>query len=230
MVQYIDKADVVAEIERIIKGLERQNPDELGTTIQCMAAAEIEALNLVKDFLNTIEVKEVDLEKILKNYPERIYEVQSNGVMTLYLKTDVKYLKTKPNLDLGEPYEPILMLEKPSDDIGWRLRDYESFIKDKNRQIWYTQLSLNYINKQLNAESIEIWTLDIDEAKRISQERYSKCFPTGNAYDVVQYWNDCDRKVIKSQLLRSEAHKLCTDLNNARKIGSLYSYSVEVVT
>lgn len=166
--------------------------------------------------------------ELLKTYPKRIYVVHGNGTMTLYLKIDVKYLKTKPYLEFGMPYETIRMLEMPNDDIGWRLRDYETVIQDKNRAIWYSQFSLNYINERLNAESIEIWTLDIEEAKRIFQERYTEHFPTGYAYDVVSYWDDCDRKVIKSQLLRSDAYSLCSELNNSRKIGSLYSYSVEI--
>ena len=166
--------------------------------------------------------------KILKTYPKRIYVVHGNGMMLLYLKIDVKYLKPKPYPEFGEPYEEIRMLEMPNDDIGWRMRDYETKIQDKNRTIWYSQLSLDFINERLNAESIEIWTLDIEEAKRISQERYAEHFPTGYVYDVVSYWDDCERKVIKSQLLRSEAYKLCSELNNSRKIGSLYFYSVEI--
>lgn len=167
--------------------------------------------------------------EVLKTYPERFYSVAYNGVMLLHLKIDVKYLTTKPYIEFGEPYEAIRMLEMPSDNIGWRLRNYESEIQDKNRTIWYSQLSLDFINERLNDETIEeIWTLDIDEAKRISQERYAKYFPIGNAYNVVSYWDDCERKIIKSQLLRSDALKLCSDLNNARKVGSLYSYSVEI--
>lgn len=164
----------------------------------------------------------------MKNYPERIYGVSGNGIMTLYRKTEVSKLKTKPNLDFGEPYEVISMLEMPDDNIGWRLRDYEDLIKDNNRSIWYSQFSLDFIEKRLNAETIEIWTLDIDNAIKISQERYAKYFPTGNAYDVVSYWDDCDRRVVKPSLLRSEALKLCSDMNKKRKAGSLYSYSVEI--
>lgn len=166
--------------------------------------------------------------EILNNYPERIYSVTGNGILQLYQKTDVKKLRTKPCLDFGEPYECMCMLEMPSDEVGWRLRDYETILKDNKRAIWYSQFSLDFIKERLNAESIEVWTLDIDEAKRISQERYAENFPTGKVYDVISYWDDCDRKVIKSLLFRSEAMKLCSDLNNARKYGSLYSYSVEI--
>lgn len=166
--------------------------------------------------------------KMLNTYPERIYAIQGNGLLSLYLMTDVKYLKTKPNLELGQPYESIRMLEMPSDDIGWRLRDYESVLEDKNRAICYSQFSLDFINERLIAESIEVWTLDIEEAERISQERYAEYFPTGNAYDVISYWDDCDRKVVKYNMLRSDAYKLCSELNNSRKAGSLYSYTVEI--
>ncbi len=63
---------------------------------------------------------------LLKTYPKRIYVVHGNGMMLLYLKIDAKYLKTKPYPEFGEPYEEIRMLEMPNDDIGWKMRDYES--------------------------------------------------------------------------------------------------------
>lgn len=61
--ELIDKAAVVAEIEKLISGLRRNcNPNPLGNMQECLAAAQIEAINLIKDFLDTMEVKEVDLD------------------------------------------------------------------------------------------------------------------------------------------------------------------------
>lgn len=166
--------------------------------------------------------------KTIENYPDRIYSVQGSGTLFLYYRVDINKLKTKPNLNYGVPYECIAMLEMPDDNEGWRLRDYESFIQDDNRLIFYSQLSLGFINKMLNAESIEVWTLDIEDAIKISKERYAEHFPTGPVYDVVRYWDDCERTIIRDCLLRSEAQQLCSELNKKRKIGTLYSYSVEI--
>ena len=59
----IDKAAVVAEIEKLINAL-KQNciPNPMGDMQECLAAAEIEALNIIRDFLDTLEVKKVEEE------------------------------------------------------------------------------------------------------------------------------------------------------------------------
>ena len=55
---------VVAEIEKVISGLRRNcNPNPLGNMQECMAAAEIEALKLIKDSLDSLDVKEVEEHK-----------------------------------------------------------------------------------------------------------------------------------------------------------------------
>ena len=47
--KYIEAEKITAEIDKIIDGLKRNcNPDPLGTTEECLAAAEIEALELLK--------------------------------------------------------------------------------------------------------------------------------------------------------------------------------------
>ena len=57
----IDKDALVAEIEKIKEGLLRNcNPNPLGNSQECLAAAEIEALDLVVDSVNSLEAKEVD--------------------------------------------------------------------------------------------------------------------------------------------------------------------------
>lgn len=50
--KYIEAERITAEIDKIIDGLKRNcNPDPLGTTEECLADAEIEALGLVKDII-----------------------------------------------------------------------------------------------------------------------------------------------------------------------------------
>ena len=61
MAQYIGKSDLVAEIERL------QN-DEFLCDSYDMATGFQSALRMVQEFINTLEVKEVDLEKEAENF------------------------------------------------------------------------------------------------------------------------------------------------------------------
>lgn len=48
-----DKDKIKTKIDEIISALnERCNPDPLGNLSQCLAAAQIEALSMVKDYIN----------------------------------------------------------------------------------------------------------------------------------------------------------------------------------
>lgn len=80
MEQYIPKAAVVAEIDEIVKVLQKNcNPNPMGNIQECLAAAQIEALNLIKDFLNTLETKEVDLEKEIYDVEKRFGDIDEMG-------------------------------------------------------------------------------------------------------------------------------------------------------
>lgn len=75
MEQYIPKAAVVAEIEKKIEICAKQREDMLN--VQCHvladdASARMGALNCIKDFINTLEVREVDLEKEINNFLESV--------------------------------------------------------------------------------------------------------------------------------------------------------------
>ena len=57
--KYIDAERITAAIDKIIEGLKRNcNPDPLGTTEECLADAEIEALGLVKDIIGKMKQDE----------------------------------------------------------------------------------------------------------------------------------------------------------------------------
>ena len=57
--KYIDAERITAEIDKIIEGLKRScNPNPLGTTEECMADAEIEALGLVKATIEEMKQEE----------------------------------------------------------------------------------------------------------------------------------------------------------------------------
>ena len=72
MKQYIDKAALVAEIER------RRND-----YINSFMTEQVYMLNNVLDFLDTIEVKEVDLDEEYKVFVEKdpVYNQLVNGIV-----------------------------------------------------------------------------------------------------------------------------------------------------
>jgi len=57
--KYIDAERITAEIDKIIDGLKRNcNPDPMGTTEECLSAAEIETLGLVKGIIGKMKQEE----------------------------------------------------------------------------------------------------------------------------------------------------------------------------
>ncbi len=59
MKKYIDKDALLAEIEKLEKALKNAcNPNPFGSMEECMTAAELQALGVVKETINTLEVKE----------------------------------------------------------------------------------------------------------------------------------------------------------------------------
>lgn len=77
----VDKDRLVAEIERRIKSCTKQREDMLD--VQCCiladdAYARIGELRCLKDFLDTLEVKEVDLDKMLTGFMSR-YAYENGG-------------------------------------------------------------------------------------------------------------------------------------------------------
>ena len=67
MRELIDKTALVAEIKRRLKGLEDCHADGIAGY-----AGEISGLKRLLSFLDTLEVKEVDLEKEFDNYTKDI--------------------------------------------------------------------------------------------------------------------------------------------------------------
>lgn len=65
MARYIELNAVVEEIEKIEKALKNAcKPNPFGNVQECMTAAELQALDVVKETINTLEVKEVDLDAL----------------------------------------------------------------------------------------------------------------------------------------------------------------------
>lgn len=71
MAQYIDKAALVSEIERRIKGLQDCHAD-----IVEGYAGEISGLKRLLSFISSIEVKEVDLEKEIQKHLNACLDVK----------------------------------------------------------------------------------------------------------------------------------------------------------
>ena len=72
MTQYINKATVIAEIEKRINGI---NPDTIEDwRYRIQWEHDIEVMNNILSLINTIEVKEVDLKKEIANQYESNYE------------------------------------------------------------------------------------------------------------------------------------------------------------
>lgn len=89
--ELIDKAAVIAKIDKLITSLRKScNPNPLGTMIECLADAQIEALSIVKESIEDINTKEVDLEKEIDNF---IYTY--NGRQRLALELDWKQYQVK---------------------------------------------------------------------------------------------------------------------------------------
>jgi hypothetical protein len=67
MIQYIDKSALIAEIERRIEAIRKafNEPGILSGVDRTYANAQYDAFKSLLTFLNTLEVKDVDLEKEL---------------------------------------------------------------------------------------------------------------------------------------------------------------------
>ena len=79
MAQYIDKSALVAEIEK----LQLCTMDEHMNYYSAEAQGEYNALSKLESFLDTLEVKEVDLDKEYKDFVEEdpVYNKLINGIV-----------------------------------------------------------------------------------------------------------------------------------------------------
>lgn len=163
----------------------------------------------------------------MKEYPERLYRVMFDGYISLYFNLHAKSIKDKTR----KPYGIIHMIP-PFNGQEWTLKNYESeveaILKGENT-CPYTMYSLNEIDIFLSNTHTGCWTEYLDKAIEISKERYKKYHPTGKAYDVVRYWDDCDRTVLnKEPLTYQEAKELYEQEFRSARYGSLYSWAVEI--
>ena len=86
--KYIDADKIKAEIDKITESLTKScNPDPLGTTEECMAAAEIEALGLVKSIIDGMQQETESKLQKLKKLADAMYHAAQ------YLTTDASHLR-----------------------------------------------------------------------------------------------------------------------------------------
>ena len=65
----IDKDALVAEIEKFEKALKNAcKPNPFGNVEECMTDAELQVLDVVKEIINYLEVKKMDIEKEFRSF------------------------------------------------------------------------------------------------------------------------------------------------------------------
>ena len=166
----------------------------------------------------------------MKEYPERLYRVEYNGQILLYFRLHAKSIEDKTR----KPYGIVRMI-LPFNGQEWTLKDYESevkaILKGENTCVYstYSLEDLEIFLNRTNTDYSDYWTEDLDKAIEVTKERYKKHHPTGKAYDVVRYWDDCDRTVLnKEPLTYQEAKELYKQEHRPARHGSLYSWAIEI--
>lgn len=87
----IDKDALVAEIEKFEKALKNScKPNPFGNTKECMTAAELQVLDMVKETIDTLEVKEVDLEKEYKDFVELVNGIVGKAIAKHFFELGLK--------------------------------------------------------------------------------------------------------------------------------------------
>lgn len=67
--ELISKAAAISEVDKLINSLRKScNQNQLVSTQECLAAAEIEALSIAKELIEGINTREVDLRKEIDTY------------------------------------------------------------------------------------------------------------------------------------------------------------------
>lgn len=86
----IDKVTVVAEIERRLKGLEDCHADRIAGY-----AGEISGLKRILAFIDTLEVKEVDLDKEIETHLKECLDIKFPTTDIKMIAKDVEYTARK---------------------------------------------------------------------------------------------------------------------------------------
>ena len=92
MEQYIPKADVVAKIKKLIRENELYLSENVSDTVRFSKTGAYSVLNDLLHFLDTLEVKEVDLEKEINKYiSDNFFGSQTMGFFAARTKEEPNY-------------------------------------------------------------------------------------------------------------------------------------------
>ena len=160
MAKYIDKSALVAEIER------KYETNLIGAH-SAFRNGKIEALREVKDFLNTLEVKEVDLEKEIHNkieglckladYMEELAKGDNEGVYPLP-NNIIKELEdfAKQFFELGLSVQLPTLIYKPSpqklvSELGLKAQKEEPVSEDLENHI---KVCVSHLKGEITADVV----------------------------------------------------------------------------
>lgn len=94
MRKFIDAVKLIAEINEIIVTVKVKNhPDEFGSIEQCMASAEIEALNLTLDCIKELQHEQPEVDENFF-FDEILYVFDSNGWLPPKSEESMNVLET----------------------------------------------------------------------------------------------------------------------------------------
>ena len=95
MAQYIDKYALLAEIEKLIERAKAERVLYPKTILSAKNYLLIEDYNKLLSFINTLEVKEVDLEKEIQDHIKECLDVKFPTNDVELIKKDVAYTARK---------------------------------------------------------------------------------------------------------------------------------------
>lgn len=116
MEQYIKKSDIIAEIEKRIKGLKDCHADTVAGY-----AGEISGLERLLSFLDTLEVKDVD--EIIKNAEDHAYFAGSENTREKLINEACKWWEVE-----------LIFPSMTPDEIKWyksKVRKFRNAMEDK---------------------------------------------------------------------------------------------------
>lgn len=88
----------------------------------------------------------------------------------------------------------------------------------------------NHIDKDLTIYYNDTWLKRDEFIERLKKTMEERIMEANEVfYDVVRYWDDCDRKVLNSKpLTKQEASELYKQEFRPARYGSLYSWAIEI--
>ena len=160
MAHLIDKDALVAEIERRIESCAKQREDMLN--VQCYtladdASARMGELNCIQDFLDTLEVKEVDLEREIQMFSMDLATKENNGDWDKDIAVTAKHffelgLKAQKGkeVDLEKDVRQILSLYYEG------IKHYEDTIKEEREENGGSDLAIKIMDGVVDARELGI--------------------------------------------------------------------------